>query len=205
MPWHSSRHVRDVRAAMHAGVANYIGFLWNRWWGKRSWHSRRMRNPQFYVSGLRLMWSTQILNRQMRSCFWTHAGDDGIGTILVTIQPCYCITLVLNTTVVVTPTTLVLGIQHQTTTTLVCHRRTFVDFYWNDKKNCLINKWLIRYRANKGMLSFKLDRRRGQYKYIVRFDVGVQLGFPLSFSMWIIISFFSHILHNCSGLISVYS
>ena len=26
------------------------GFLWNRWQGKRSWHSRRMRNPQFYVS-----------------------------------------------------------------------------------------------------------------------------------------------------------
>ena len=27
------------------------GFLWSRWWGKRSRHSRRMRNPQFYVSG----------------------------------------------------------------------------------------------------------------------------------------------------------
>ena len=26
------------------------GFLWNRWRGKRSRHSRRMRNPQFYVS-----------------------------------------------------------------------------------------------------------------------------------------------------------
>ena len=30
-----------------------IGFLWSRWWGKRSRHSRRMRNPQFYVSGKR--------------------------------------------------------------------------------------------------------------------------------------------------------
>ena len=29
------------------------GFLWNRWRGKRSWHSRRMRNMQFYVSGKR--------------------------------------------------------------------------------------------------------------------------------------------------------
>ena len=29
------------------------GFLWNRWRGKRSRHSRRMRNPQFYVSGKR--------------------------------------------------------------------------------------------------------------------------------------------------------
>ena len=31
------------------------GFLWNRWRGKRSRHSRRMRNPQFYVSGKRTM------------------------------------------------------------------------------------------------------------------------------------------------------
>ena len=29
------------------------GFLWNRWRGKRSRHSRCMRNPQFYVSGKR--------------------------------------------------------------------------------------------------------------------------------------------------------
>ena len=34
------------------------GFLWNRWRGKRFWHSRRMRNPQFYVSGKRPMHST---------------------------------------------------------------------------------------------------------------------------------------------------
>ena len=27
------------------------GFLWSRWRGTRSRHSRRMRNPQFYVSG----------------------------------------------------------------------------------------------------------------------------------------------------------
>ena len=31
------------------------GFLWSRWRGKRSRHSRRMRNPQFYVSGKRAM------------------------------------------------------------------------------------------------------------------------------------------------------
>ena len=31
------------------------GFLSSRWWGKRSRHSRRMRNPQFYVSGKRPM------------------------------------------------------------------------------------------------------------------------------------------------------
>ena len=29
------------------------GFLWSRWRGKRSRHSRRMHNPQFYVSGKR--------------------------------------------------------------------------------------------------------------------------------------------------------
>ena len=29
------------------------GFLWSRWWGKRSRHSRCMRNPQFYLSGKR--------------------------------------------------------------------------------------------------------------------------------------------------------
>ena len=32
-----------------------IGFLWNRWRGIHSRHSRRMRNPQFCVSGKRPM------------------------------------------------------------------------------------------------------------------------------------------------------
>ena len=32
------------------------GVLWSRWWGKRSRHSQRMRNPQFYVSGKTPMW-----------------------------------------------------------------------------------------------------------------------------------------------------
>ena len=31
------------------------GFLWSRWWGKRSRHSRCMRNLHFYVSGKRPM------------------------------------------------------------------------------------------------------------------------------------------------------
>ena len=44
---HASRHVRNARAVMHVGIAN----PWRR--GKRSRHSRRMRNPQFYVSGKR--------------------------------------------------------------------------------------------------------------------------------------------------------
>ena len=36
------------------------GFLWSRWRGKRSRHSRRMRNPQFYVSGKRPMGRMQM-------------------------------------------------------------------------------------------------------------------------------------------------
>ena len=44
---HASRHVRDARAVMHVGIAN------PRWRGKCSRHFRRMRNPQFYVSGKR--------------------------------------------------------------------------------------------------------------------------------------------------------
>ena len=39
----ASRHVRHARAVMHVGIAN------PRWRGKRSRHSRRMRNPQCYV------------------------------------------------------------------------------------------------------------------------------------------------------------
>ena len=34
-------------------------FLWSGWQGKRSRHSRRMRNPQFYVSGKRSMVSPE--------------------------------------------------------------------------------------------------------------------------------------------------
>ena len=34
------------------------GFLWSQWQGKRSRHSRRMRNPQFYISVKRPMKAT---------------------------------------------------------------------------------------------------------------------------------------------------
>ena len=40
---HASQHVRGACAVMHVGIAN------PRWWGKLSRHSRRMRNPQFYL------------------------------------------------------------------------------------------------------------------------------------------------------------
>ena len=46
---HASRRVRHARAVMHVGIAN------PRWQRKRSRHSRRMHNPQFYVSGKRPM------------------------------------------------------------------------------------------------------------------------------------------------------
>ena len=40
------------RAVMHVGIAN------SQWRGKRSRHSRSMRNPQFYVSGKRpILWN----------------------------------------------------------------------------------------------------------------------------------------------------
>ena len=40
---------------IHAGIRWSLtsGFLWSQWRGKRSRHSQRMRNPQFYVSGKR--------------------------------------------------------------------------------------------------------------------------------------------------------
>ena len=48
---HASRHVRHARAVMHTGIANYR-FPMKSLAGKRS---RRMRSPQFYVSGKRPM------------------------------------------------------------------------------------------------------------------------------------------------------
>ena len=41
------------------------GFLWSRWQGKSSWHSRLMRNSQFYVSGKRPMNMTPSLRVNM--------------------------------------------------------------------------------------------------------------------------------------------
>ena len=69
------------------------GFLWSRWWGERSRHSRRMRNPQFYVSGKRTMavvvtvlWP-QCVNLQepcivTRYCKWHD--NDKIRTVMMT-------------------------------------------------------------------------------------------------------------------------
>ena len=57
---HASRHVRHARAVMHVGIAN------PRWRGKRTRHSRRMRNPQFYVSGKRSM--ERVQNSSFECC-----------------------------------------------------------------------------------------------------------------------------------------
>ena len=50
---HHGTCVTHVPWCMPGSLTN--GFLWCRWWGKRSRHSRRMRNTQFYVSGKRPM------------------------------------------------------------------------------------------------------------------------------------------------------
>ena len=48
------------------------GFLWSSWRGKRSRHSRRMRNPQFHVSGKRpigqITHNAQFCNRNVHTC-----------------------------------------------------------------------------------------------------------------------------------------
>ena len=50
---HHGTCVTHVPWCMPGSLAN--GFLWSRWRGKRSRHSRRMRNLQIYVSGKRSM------------------------------------------------------------------------------------------------------------------------------------------------------
>ena len=56
---HASRQVRHERAVMRVGISN------SRWRRKRPRHSRRIRNPQFCVSGNRPMQC-----RLLRSLYW---------------------------------------------------------------------------------------------------------------------------------------
>ena len=55
----SDPHMHHGTCAKHVPrcMPGYLisGFLWSRWRGKRSRHSRRMRNPQFFVYGKRPM------------------------------------------------------------------------------------------------------------------------------------------------------
>ena len=70
-----SRHLRVSDPDMHHGTCvTYVPccmpgsltscFLWIRWRGKRSRHSRCMHNPQFYVSGKRPMPVNVIINTE---------------------------------------------------------------------------------------------------------------------------------------------
>ena len=45
------------------------GFLWSQWRGKRSWHSRHMHNPQFYISGKRPIEICVLYNASIDSCY----------------------------------------------------------------------------------------------------------------------------------------
>ena len=56
---HATRHVRHARAVMHVGIAT------PRWRGKRSRHSRRMHNSQFYVSVKRPMDILEFMSHAM--------------------------------------------------------------------------------------------------------------------------------------------
>ena len=48
-----TRKIARCPCARYAGM--HVGYANPRWRGKRSWNSRRLRNPQFYVSGKRPM------------------------------------------------------------------------------------------------------------------------------------------------------
>ena len=54
-PWVSDSIMHHGTCLMHVpwcmSGSLTSGFLWSRWWWKYSWHSRRMPNPQFYLSG----------------------------------------------------------------------------------------------------------------------------------------------------------
>ena len=58
------------------------GFLWSRWWGKRFWHSRRICNPQFCVSGKRPMPScNQCHYSKLKYFLITHTPEENGASI----------------------------------------------------------------------------------------------------------------------------
>ena len=59
---HHGTIVTHVSWCISGSLTN--GFLWNRWRGKRSRHSRRTRNPQFYVSGKRPIVTRHFTNHK---------------------------------------------------------------------------------------------------------------------------------------------
>ena len=74
----TARASRMCRDSMPGSLSS--GFLWSWWQGKRSWHSRRKRNLQLYVSGKRpmVLWSRfallkSELSRHSRFLKWSWA------------------------------------------------------------------------------------------------------------------------------------
>ena len=57
---HHGTCVAYVPWCMSGSLTN--GLLWSSWRGKRSRHSRRMPNPQFYLSGKRPMQPIQVIS-----------------------------------------------------------------------------------------------------------------------------------------------
>ena len=53
------------------------GFHWNRWRGKRSRHSRRMRDPKFYVSGKRVIYWFVVFRFTSLGLVWFSNASDG--------------------------------------------------------------------------------------------------------------------------------
>ena len=61
---HHGTCVTHVSWCMPGSITS--GFFWFRWRGTRSRHSRRMRNPQFYVSGKRPIGQGGLADKTMR-------------------------------------------------------------------------------------------------------------------------------------------
>ena len=64
------------------------GFLWNRWCGKRSRHSRRLGNLQFFVSGKKPIVSSMhgYMHNDNQSAYWTSWGHYESTFIVFTSQ-----------------------------------------------------------------------------------------------------------------------
>ena len=70
---HHDTYVTHVPWCMPGSLTS--GFLWNRWRRKRSGQSRRMDNPQFYVSGKRPMFNDSLIS-------WLPATVDGVWVVV---------------------------------------------------------------------------------------------------------------------------
>ena len=89
---HHDSCVKHVPWCMPGSVTS--SFLWSRWRGKRSRHSQRMRNPQFYASGetpiLVRFWGIQLIvssQRVPKLLFW-----------MMRLKPCCMITVISSRT-----------------------------------------------------------------------------------------------------------